>query len=239
MFGHDLYHGLCIIDEPELHLHPQLQKKLIDALTDIQKKLGIQIVVATHSPLFIDEKNIYNVIRLSIEKSGVSIKSPSRNISKYEANMIHMLKYEHMTKIFFVPKLIMVEGETDAYFFEFYIDYLQKQGKLFPSEYEILVIGGKGSFKKRKYFLTKFGIESFYIGDWDNILETIPVPEIKQYKKLMHSNDPENQEYKLQYKTQYYEKLVKILKEKDINLYKRIEKLIIKYYNDDIFLFKQ
>lgn len=58
-----------MIDEPEIHLHPQLQKKLIEALYEIQNKLNIQIVVTTNSPLFIDENNIYNVIRLSVDKT--------------------------------------------------------------------------------------------------------------------------------------------------------------------------
>lgn len=122
----------------------------------MQKRFHIQYILATHSPLFIDEKNIYNVIRISQEKEGIMIKNPGGSISNNEANMIHMLKYEYMTKIFFVPKIIMVEGETDAYFFEQYIERIQQNKKRNIDEYEILTIDGKGSFKKRKKFLNKF-----------------------------------------------------------------------------------
>ncbi len=237
MFWHDLHHGLCIIDEPELHLHPQLQKSLIEALHHIQEQLSVQCIVATHSPLFIDEKNIHNVIRLSTENNGIAIKTPKTNISQDEANMIHMLKYEHMTKIFFVPKIIMVEGETDAYFLNYYIDYLEKNKLLQAGEFEILTIGGKGRFKIRKKFLTKFWIQSYYIGDWDNILDTIPVKNMREYKKLMYSD--QNEEYHLEHKTQFYKILINIIHDKDPILYERMNRMIKKYYQDQIYLFAQ
>lgn len=239
LFGHDLHHGLCVIDEPELHLHPQLQQKLVEALDEIQKRVNIQIIVATHSPLFIDEKNIYNVIRLSTDSEWISIKMPSKYISQHEANMIHMLKYEHMTKIFFVNKIIMVEGETDAYFLNFFIEYLRHHNIIEHIEYDILSIWWKWDFKKRKNFLTKFGINTYYVWDWDNALDTIPVPQIHQYKNLMHSRKPEDAAYHLEFKTQFYEKLILILKEKNNATYQKINKLISKLFWEWIFYFKQ
>jgi hypothetical protein len=34
-------------------------------------------------------------------------------------------------------------------------------------------INGKGSYKKRKGFLNKFGIKSAYVGDRDNIMQEV------------------------------------------------------------------
>ncbi|MFN8314747.1 MAG: AAA family ATPase [Cyclobacteriaceae bacterium] len=44
---------LILIDEPELHLHPRLQKQLADYLWQISsRKDGHQVFVTTHSPIF-------------------------------------------------------------------------------------------------------------------------------------------------------------------------------------------
>ena len=46
-----------LLDEPELHLHPNLQKNLISLLSGISSK--VQIIISTHSPLFI--KQLYGI----------------------------------------------------------------------------------------------------------------------------------------------------------------------------------
>jgi hypothetical protein len=50
------------------------------------------------------------------------IKNPFLDLSAGEATLVHLLKFENLSKIFFVDNIIMVEGETDAYFFEFYLN---------------------------------------------------------------------------------------------------------------------
>lgn len=153
--------------------------------------------------------------------------------------MIHMLKYEYMTKIFFVPKIIMVEGETDAYFFEQYIEWLEHTHNRNIHEHEILTIDGKGSFKKRKKFLNKFGIESYYIGDRDNILDTVTIPSLKHYKRIVYSHKPEYSQYNPSYKTQFYEKLIQVLHDLDHKTYKKCIQMIDKYYQNNIFLLRK
>ncbi len=37
-----------------------------------------------------------------------------------------MLKFGNVAKIFFVDTIIMVEGETDAYFFDYYLQYIRE-----------------------------------------------------------------------------------------------------------------
>jgi len=49
---------LIIIDEPELSLHPDLQKNVLDMLMDYSKDR--QIVLATHSPYFVKWESLFN-----------------------------------------------------------------------------------------------------------------------------------------------------------------------------------
>jgi ABC-type multidrug transport system ATPase subunit len=50
---HDINNSIIIIDEPELHLHPELSRKLIRLMRTI--RTGNQIWAATHSPDLVDE----------------------------------------------------------------------------------------------------------------------------------------------------------------------------------------
>ncbi len=173
MYGYDLKHGMIVVDEPEIHFHPQMQRSFSRMIEKINQNIGTQFIVSTYSPLFINESNIGNVYRFSKINGETRIKNPFFTLSSDEATLVHLLKFENLSKIFFVNKIIMVEGETDAYFFEFYMRYLhtfpERKSKI--TDYEIININGKWSYKVRNKFLARFGLQSFFIGDRDNIVD--------------------------------------------------------------------
>lgn len=45
---------ICLIEEPETHLHPKLQRILIENINRIQKERNLQVFIASHSTVFID-----------------------------------------------------------------------------------------------------------------------------------------------------------------------------------------
>jgi hypothetical protein len=59
---------LLLIDEPDAHLHPELQEKLGNVLKDVTKEMGAQLFVATHSPDVIDSFEPNEVYFISAEK---------------------------------------------------------------------------------------------------------------------------------------------------------------------------
>jgi len=59
---------LLLIDEPDAHLHPELQEKLGNVLKDVTKEMGAQLFVATHSPDVIDSFKPNEVYFISAEK---------------------------------------------------------------------------------------------------------------------------------------------------------------------------
>ncbi len=173
MYGYDLNHGMIFIDEPEIHFHPQMQRSFSRMIEKINQNIGTQFIVSTYSPLLINESNIGNVYRFSKINGETKIKNPFLTLSADEATLVHLLKFENLSKIFFVNKIIMVEGETDEYFFEYYLRYLhtlpERKDKL--TDYEIININGKWSYNVRNKFLSRFGLQSYFIGDWDNIVD--------------------------------------------------------------------
>ena len=50
--------GLVAIDEPEIHLHPEMSSRLHNKLGTMARQNGVQIVVVTHSPKFITHRQI-------------------------------------------------------------------------------------------------------------------------------------------------------------------------------------
>ncbi len=45
--------GVLLIDEPDIHLHPHIQEKLVRVLAEVAQQRGIRIVLTTHSPFLV------------------------------------------------------------------------------------------------------------------------------------------------------------------------------------------
>lgn len=64
---------ICLIDEPELHLHPALQERLVEMLLEFSE--NAQIVLSTHSPLLVKQLAANKRVRIQVLKreSGVPV----------------------------------------------------------------------------------------------------------------------------------------------------------------------
>ena len=60
--------SLLVLDEPEVHLHPEWQLLFSRLVISIQKKLGVKILVTTHSPYFL------NAIEILSKKNEINTK---------------------------------------------------------------------------------------------------------------------------------------------------------------------
>ena len=61
------YNGTIILDEPEIHLHPEWQLLFSEIIVLIQKEFGAHILLNTHSPYFLDAIEVY-AAKYGIEK---------------------------------------------------------------------------------------------------------------------------------------------------------------------------
>lgn len=52
--------SLLILDEPEVHLHPSWQLLFAELLVLFYKELGIKVLLATHSPYFLQAIEVYS-----------------------------------------------------------------------------------------------------------------------------------------------------------------------------------
>ncbi len=171
LFLEKLDDGIVIIDEPELHLHPNWQKKLIQILKDETSNKNIQILFATHSSTFISYNILNNIYRIYKERGFSKCIRISEllqsNDNEFRKNL-SVINATNNEKIFFSNNVILVEGITDEILFKKI--YESEIGKI-PDGLEFVSIGGKKNLNNFKNVLDKLQIHYFYIGDFDNVYD--------------------------------------------------------------------
>lgn len=116
---------VIVIDEPELSLHPALQKRVFRLLNNFSKDR--QIIISTHSPYFVDIKSIINgsqLVRVINDGSGTEIYQLSSDgrgvIEKLASGNIynpHTFGLDTRELFFQEDGIIVVEGQEDVLLF--------------------------------------------------------------------------------------------------------------------------
>jgi energy-coupling factor transporter ATP-binding protein EcfA2 len=100
---------IVILDEPDVYMHPDLQRKLIRLLRNKFK----QVIVATHSIEIISEVEPENILIIDKEK-GKSIFANKVPVVQRILNSIGSIHNLQLTKLWASKKLLIVEGEDIA-----------------------------------------------------------------------------------------------------------------------------
>ncbi|GJE15154.1 ATP-dependent nuclease [Methylobacterium longum] len=136
-----------LIDEPELGISPEAQGILADFIFDREKRAKYfshirTLVMATHSTVFLDHKNITN--NYIVSKTDLSI-NVNRVANQYDFNKIHFFLLGNRFETLYLPScIVLVEGKTDHKFLE----------KLFAiryASYKISVIAAHSDSKIKEH----------------------------------------------------------------------------------------
>ncbi|MFN4236871.1 MAG: ATP-dependent nuclease [Vogesella sp.] len=111
-----------VIDEPELSLHPALQKRLSKLLSKYAQDR--QIIIATHSPYFIDLKSLRNggnIIRVVTGPQGTKVHQASsttkhsiQRLSEGNIYNPHVFGLDARELFFLEDQIILTEGQEDV-----------------------------------------------------------------------------------------------------------------------------
>lgn len=76
--------GTIILDEPEIHLHPEWQLVFAELIVLIHKKFGIHVLLNTHSPYFLNAIEVYSVKHGIDDKCKYYLASSQAEFSRIE-----------------------------------------------------------------------------------------------------------------------------------------------------------
>ena len=112
---------LVLIEEPEAHLHPQLQASLLVAL----RSVGVQVILTTHSTQVTSQAPFSTLVSLT-RRSDASIASGrlSDNATLSEDAMADLERYLDATKsnLLFARKVMLVEGPAELFLIPAIVD---------------------------------------------------------------------------------------------------------------------
>ncbi|MDM1454882.1 ATP-dependent nuclease [Myroides odoratimimus] len=178
-----------LIEEPEAHLHPQMQQVFIEQIRGTIKQvlavdnIQVQIIISTHSSHMIAEAGL-NVQR-SFERIRYFSKKKIAGETTIEVKDFNDFKHKETNKdtfrflkqylnlnkcdLFFADKVIMVEGITEKLLMPLFI---KKVAPKLENEYvSIIEVGGSYTHKFKEFF--KFlNTKVLIVTDIDSVDET-------------------------------------------------------------------
>jgi AAA15 family ATPase/GTPase len=133
---------MVLFDEPDAHLHVNLQREILDYLQKIAKEKDIQFVIATHAEEFINKVNASQIISLlqggkpkRIQNTNTILKALS------EVQNIEVTCLENS------PFILYIEGEDDGRLLQKWASTLGKE-TIFNKFYPKIMSGGNKNTMK-------------------------------------------------------------------------------------------
>lgn len=171
---------ILVIEEPEAHLHPLAQQWLAKKVRQMASD-GLQIVLTTHSPAFIDLLSLEGIVLVHKTDGATSVKQLSAHdlaehcvqhgadTNRTDAETIQSFYASSATQEIlnglFAKKVILVEGQTESLALPV---YLTKVGLDVAKEgIAVVPVMGKGNLAKWWRFFTAYSIPAFLTFDND------------------------------------------------------------------------
>lgn len=103
---------LLLIEEPEAHLHPQKQLRVMNTLQDLAKDKRIQIIVTTHSPNLASAIELDNIVVLW-KSRPFSLARELTMLSKSDYSFLERFLDVTKANLFFARGVMIVEGDAE------------------------------------------------------------------------------------------------------------------------------
>jgi len=108
-------YAALLIEEPEAHLHPQLQNLFFNYLNKLDTEQGFQIFISSHSPTITAKADLKSIIVLQNQANKIHALSLTKSGLTAD-NQKYLHKFLDVTKsqMFFSNGVILVEGISEA-----------------------------------------------------------------------------------------------------------------------------
>ena len=164
---------MLLIDEPEVALHPNAIRAASKHLYNLANDPSWQVMVTTHSPLFVDPLQDHTtIIRLNRDIVNPSTRTYSTDtitFSKEEKENLKLINRFDLSiaEMFFGQYPILVEGDTEFTAFD---TIMNKYPDLYPQSKRPILIRARGKFiiKLLIKMLVHFGVSFSILHDIDS-----------------------------------------------------------------------
>lgn len=171
--------NLIFIEEPEAHLHPQMQEIFIKYVSQFIEDKGlrdisVQIVITTHSSHIIAESGFSGIRYFRVKADKDILKSEVKDMnmcfSRLEPSDRKFLeKYMQLRPcdMFFADKVIMIEGATERLLMPLMLKKMSDNSQIDREYISIIEAGGAHAFKFKE-MLEFIGVPTLIITDIDS-----------------------------------------------------------------------
>jgi len=180
-------YNIILIDEPEIHLHPQMIKRLFDLFEEnISEK---QIFLTTHSTLFVQPELLSRVYRTVQDKEqGTHFHSLAG--AKVDTNRLEQELNADNCEMFFADRVLLVEGISDRIFMRSLLQTFYRNTQL---DIKVIPVHGKENVDTYVELLRAFHIRYFVMLDKDAFLD----PNIHTIASVRKSNSYDQEQERL------------------------------------------
>jgi putative ATP-dependent endonuclease of OLD family len=155
--------AILLIEEPEMFLHPQMQRSLYKTLRKIGKTN--QVIYTTHSPHFVSVPDYRDVLLVRRNNEGTYvIQSSLAADNRRREKLLKELDPER-SELFFARRLLLVEGDTEKLSYPAYAAKLKLD--LDRTGATIVEVGGKRNLKDFAELAISFQIPVGIVYDKD------------------------------------------------------------------------
>lgn len=113
--------NLLLVEEPEIYMHPQMERKISDTLYKIALDGETQVICTTHSPIFIkiaDKHKALAIVKRTIDNKVVVTQQNEifeiENRDNYKKKLRMITNFDpSVNEAFFAKRVVLVEGDTE------------------------------------------------------------------------------------------------------------------------------
>ncbi len=150
---------LLLVEEPEAHLHPQMQLRLMDFLDDkcSRKESPVQVLLTTHSPNLASKVDL-ECVTLMHKGKAFSFASEHTRLDKSDYRFLRRFLDVTKANLFFAKGVIIVEGDAENILLPVFAELLELSFS--EKGVSIVKVGSRGLFRYARIFQRQDRVET-------------------------------------------------------------------------------